>query len=203
MFTVATPLAMAQYSEEMYDEKDQTNKKMHKVIEVDGFIGSIQITHDADKQTLKDQITVSLSDAASGLDVTSGGIGVAVNENDDKYFVWILKSFEKDSESGVTTVTTYVIDVADVTNTTTVTKDIEQPQKAVKNSNQISKKIDRLEEKISKSSGNVDFDDLRTTFLEKFQELRKAMQDGDSDRVSELREELKDIRSELGKMRTK
>lgn len=203
MFAVATPLAMAEDSEGMFDNKmGQKHKKMHKVIEVDGFVGSIQITEGADRQALKDQITVSLSEAASGLDVVGGHIGAVINESGDKYLVWTLKSIEKDSESGSVTVTIYVIDAADVTNTTTVTREVDQSERDEKRIDKISNKIDRLEEKISESSGDADIDAARDTFVEKLQELRQAIQDGDSERISELRDELKDLRSELGNMRT-
>ena len=43
---------------------DHKNHKMYRVVDVDGFVGSIQITEDADRQSLKDQVTVSLSEAA-------------------------------------------------------------------------------------------------------------------------------------------
>lgn len=203
MFAVATPLAMAESSEGMFDNKmGQKHKKMHKVIEVDGFVGLIQITEGVDRQALKDQITVSLSDAASGLDVLGGHIGAVINENGDKYLVWTLKSVEKDSESGIATVTIYVIDAANVTNTATVTREIDQSERDGKSIDRISNIIDRLEVKISESSGNADIDAARSTFVEKLQELRQAIQDGDSEKISELREELKNLRSELGNMRT-
>ena len=200
MFSFASPLAMAEYGEGMHDKNmGQKHKKMHKVVEVEGFIGSIQITEDADKQSLKDQVSVSLSEAASGLDVMGGHIGVAVNENDDKYVAWILKSVEKDSESTVATVTIHVIDAGDVTNTSTITKEVDFAEKKVE---KISKKIDKLEERFSESSGDAEIDAARDTFVEKLQELRQAIQDGDSERVSELREELKDLRSELGNIKS-
>ena len=200
MFTFATPLAMAEYGEGMSDNSmGQKNKKMHKVIEVEGFVGSIVITEDDDRASLKDQITVSLSEAASGLDVMGGHIRVAVNENGDKFLVWALKSMERDAESQTTTVTIYVIDAGDVTNTTTVTKEIDLFEKQA---DRLDNKIDRLEDRFSESSGDTDIDTARTAFLEKLQELRAALESGDSDRVSELRDELKDLRSELGNIRS-
>ncbi|WP_299290149.1 hypothetical protein [Nitrosopumilus sp.] len=200
MFSFASPLAMAEYSEGMYDKgMGQKHKKMHKVVEIEGFTGSIQVTEDADKQTLKDQVSVSLSEAASGLDVMGGHIGVAVNENDDKFVAWILKSVEKDSESTVATITIHVIDAGDATNTATITKEVDF---AEKKANKISDKIDRLEDRFSESSGDADVDAARATFVEKLQELRQAIEDGDSERVTELREELKDLRSELGNIKS-
>ena len=200
MFSFASPLAIAEPGEGMFDnDMGQKYKKMKKVIEVEGFIGSIQITEDADRQALKDQVTVSLSEAASGLDVMGGHIGVAKNENGDKYLVWILKSVEKDSESNTATVTIHVIDAADVTNTTTVIREVDHTEKRT---DRLTNKIDRLEEKLSESSGDAEIDAARATFVEKLQELRQAIQDGDSERASELRDELKDLRSELGSTRS-
>ena len=70
MFAFAPTLAMAEPGDDMHGKwTGQKNHKMHKVIEVEGFIGSIQITEDVDRQTLRDQISVSLSEAADGLDV--------------------------------------------------------------------------------------------------------------------------------------
>ena len=70
MFTFASPLAMAESGEDMHGKwMGQKQHKMYKVVEVEGFVGSIQITEGSDKQVLKDQVTVSLSEAADGLDV--------------------------------------------------------------------------------------------------------------------------------------
>ena len=96
---------------------------MHKVVKVEGFEGSIQISEDSDKQALKDQVTVSLSDAAKGLDIMGGHIGVAINENGYKSLAWILMSIERDSDSETTTATIYVVDVGDADNTIIITKD--------------------------------------------------------------------------------
>jgi len=101
--------------------------KSHKgnwAIQVEGFVGSIEITEDADRKTLKDKVTVSLSEASAGLDVQKAGLGVAVNENGDKYLVWKLVSVNKDSESG--TVTIIVVDAGDQDNTTSITKEFDK-----------------------------------------------------------------------------
>ena len=130
MFTFATPLALAEYSEGMHDKwSGQKNQKMHKVIEVEGFVGSIQITEDSDRQALRDQVSVSLSEAADGLDVLGGHIGVVTNENGDKYLVWTLKSIEKDSESETGIATIYVVDAGDVNNTATITKEFDRSER--------------------------------------------------------------------------
>ena len=71
-----------------------------------------------------------------------------------------------------------------------------------KKTDRLTNKIDRLEEKLSESSGDAEIDAARATFVEKLQELRQAIQDGDSERASELRDELKDLRSELGNIKS-
>jgi hypothetical protein len=205
MFTVATPLAMAEYSEGMHDKGwGQKQHKMNKVIEVEGFVGSIQITEDSDKQALKDQVTVSLSEAADGLDVMGGHIGVVTNEDGDKFLAWTLKSIQKDSESETATATIYVVDAGDADNTATVTKEFDRSNWDDKfnrdgdRSADITKKLERL----SQPTGDADIDAARTTFVEKLQELKAALESGDSERVSELREDLKDLRSELGNIKS-
>ncbi|MCH9657411.1 hypothetical protein K0U27_01730 [archaeon] len=125
MFTVATPLAMAEFGDGMHaKEMGQKHHKMHKVIEVDGFVGTIQIDGDSDRQSLKDQVSVSLSEAADGLDVMGGHIGVVVNEDGDKYLAWTLKSVQKDSESETANVTIHIVDAADSDNTAEVYKEV-------------------------------------------------------------------------------
>ena len=80
--------------------------KGHMKIQVDGFVGSIPIPEDIDRDSykdLKDQVTVSLSEAAQGLDVMKGSIGIAVNENSEKFVVWKLVSIDKDEDSETAT----------------------------------------------------------------------------------------------------
>jgi hypothetical protein len=201
---------MAEYSEGMHDKgmhdkgMGQKYQKMHKVIEVEGFVGSIQITEDVDRQALRDQVSVSLSEAADGLDVLGGHIGVAVNENGDKYLVWTLKSIEKDSESETATATIYVVDAANVDNITTITKEFDHSKMEGRFSHNSDKSanIDKKLERLSQPTGDGDVDAARATFVEKLQELKVVLESGDSERASELRDELKDLRSELGSIKS-
>jgi len=62
-------------------------------------------------------------------------------------------------------------------------------------------KIERLEERFSEPAGNEELDDLQTQFLEKIRELKEAHEEGDSDKVQELRKELKDLREQLIELR--
>ena len=67
-------------------------------------------------------------------------IGVAVNENGEKFLAWALISIERDSESETATATIYVVDAADVTNTTSITKEFDRSHKIEKRVDKISTK---------------------------------------------------------------
>ena len=204
MFAFASPIVMAELGDEMHSKwTGQKHHKMHKVVQVESFVGTIQITEDSDRQALKDQVTVSLSRAADGLDVMGGHIAIAVNENGDRYLTWALKSIEKDSESETVTATIYVVDAGDVNNTTTIIKEFDHSEKEGKFNHYKDKRADMAEklERLSQPTGDVDLDAGRAAFVEKLQELKTALENEDSDMVSELREEIKDLRSELGDTR--
>ena len=182
----------------MTKASDRNTTKFTKSSKSIVFVGSIQISEGLDKQALRDQVSVSLSEAADGLDVLGGHVGVAVNENGEKYLVWALKSVERDSDSEAVTATIYVVDAGDATNTTSMTKEFDRSHKIEKKIDKISNKIERL----SQSSGDADIDAARAAFVEKFQEIKEALESGDSERASELRDELKDLRSELGNIKS-
>jgi len=124
-FALAAPFVMASSG---YDKHGEYNKS-HWAVPVEGFVGSIQITEDVDKHALMDQVTVSLSEASKGLDVKKASLGIAVNENDDKFLVWKLVDFNMDAESDTITATIYIVDAGDVENTTSVTKEFDHSMK--------------------------------------------------------------------------
>ena len=204
MFVVATPYVAADEDDRQFAQ--QTGKK-HMPIQVEGFEGSIQITEESDRQEIKSQITVSLSEASAGLDVLKAHLGVVVNENDDKFLVWMLVNVEKDTESETAIATIYVVDAGDLLNTTTITKEIDHSERTrdgerSRSEDGMANKIERLEERFSEPTGNDELDDLQTQFLEKIQELKEAHEEGDSDKVQELRKELKDLREQLIELRS-
>ena len=56
---------------------------------------------------------------------------------------------------------------------------------------------EKSEQKLSKSTGSAEYDALTAQFAEKTQELRIANANGDSDKVAELQDELKDLRNQI------
>jgi hypothetical protein len=204
MFVVATPYVAADEDDSRFA---QQNGKRHMPIQADGFEGSIPITEDSDRQEIKSQKTVSLSEASAGIDVHKAHLGVVVNENDDKFLVWILANVEKDSESETAIATIFVVDAGDLSNTATITKEIDLSEKTrdgkrTRDGDGMAKKIERLEERFSEPTGNEELDELQTQFFEKIQELKDAHEEGDSDKVQELRKELKELREQLIELRS-
>ncbi len=55
----------------------------------------------------------------------------------------------------------------------------------------------KSEQKLSKSTGSAEYDALSAQFAEKTMELRIANANGDSDKVAELQDELKDFRNQI------
>ncbi len=53
------------------------------------------------------------------------------------------------------------------------------------------------EQKLSKSTGGVEYDALSAQLAEKFQQLSIANANGDYDKVAELQDELKDLRNQI------
>ena len=131
MFVAATPYVLAEPGERYAANGYDGAKNMHKKqpLQVEGFVGSISVTEDSDKASLREQVTVSLSEASSGLDVQKAKLGVVINENDDSYFVWKLVNIERDLESETVTITVYVVDAINADNTTTVVQEIDYTMK--------------------------------------------------------------------------
>ncbi len=126
-FVVATPLVMAESSYGMHSYDSAKSHKGHWAIPVEGFVGSIQITEDDNRETIKDQVTVSLSEAAANYpDVKKAKLGIAVNEDGDKFLVWKLVEFNKDSDSETAMMTIYIVDAGNADNIKKVTKEFDK-----------------------------------------------------------------------------
>jgi hypothetical protein len=121
VIVAAVPHVMADQEGKMW----KMGKFKHHAVQVDGFIGSIPITKDTDRSTIKDKVTVSLSEASQGLDVHMAKLGKVENENGEKFLAWTLVSIDKDSESDTVTFTIHVVDAGDASNTAQVTKSLD------------------------------------------------------------------------------
>ena len=114
--------------------KDGANHgKGQMITQVEGFVGSIPVPEDMDREShkaLKEQVTVSLSEAAQGLDVKKGSIGIAVNENGDKFVVWKLVSVDKTDDSETMSATIHIVDAGNADNTIQVEKAFDHSMKS-------------------------------------------------------------------------
>ena len=191
MFAFAPSIAMAEPGE----WSGQNKQKMHKIVEIDGFVGSIQVTEDTDKRTLRDQITVTKRDIAVGSDVDNIRIGFAVNEDGAKFLVWILTSINENSE----TVTIHVIDAGDSSNTATITKvlDASTQGNSKNNGAKRASMLEKIIQRLSEPTGNAEIDALRVAAVDILQQMQAALEGGDSEQFAELRQEFKDLKSEL------
>lgn len=124
MFVVATPYVLA---ESDGDKAWKMGAKFHKyhTIQVDGFVGSIPITEDTDRASLKEQVTVSLSEAAQGLDAHMAKLGKVTNENGDKFLAWTIFSMDKNADSDTVTITIHVVDAGNAENKAQITKEFD------------------------------------------------------------------------------
>jgi len=106
MFAVATPFVMADYG----DGYAKYHKKHWTVQVSNDFVGNIPITEDSTHQSLKDQITITLSEAALKYpDAKKAKLGIAVNDN-GKYVVWKVIEMTMDSETNTKSMMIHVID---------------------------------------------------------------------------------------------
>lgn len=198
VIALAMPHAMA----EMGGDQINHYKKHHTQVEVTDFVGAIQITEDANRQDLKEQVTVTLSEAASPYpDAKKAKLGVAINEDGDKFLVWLVIERDYDNETNTGTKYIHVIDAADSSNTTTVTKEIDNTVRIQKKIDRLDQRIDRITEKLATPSDNAERDTLKSQFLDILTQLRDAIANGDKDTAKDLRGELIDLRVQLKGMR--
>ncbi len=122
MFAVATPFVMAEYGDGY-----ATYHKKHWTVQVsNAFEGSIEITEDSTHESLKKQVTITLSEAASKYpDAKKAKLGIAVNEN-GKYVVWKVIEMTMDSETNTKSKTIHVIDAGAATIDSAATEDVQK-----------------------------------------------------------------------------
>lgn len=225
-----------EYKKHSEDKMRHDSKKHHHMtIKVEGFTGAIPIPEMTEETNmkavhddLKSQVTVKFSEAAvlaeeAGLDIMKGSIGMAVNEDGNKFVVWMLAEMNMESESDNMSTTVFVVDAADTTNTAQVTKEYDHSEMMVEGKDkryshdkqhegnyeetlsdpeQIENKIAKIEEKLSEGgTGNMAKDDLKSQFLDVLKQLQNAIADGDDAQADSLREQLNDLRNQMTEMK--
>ena len=157
---------------------------------VEGFTGAIQVPDDINRdvmKNLKDQISVSLVDAAttaqnSGVtDVVKANIGIIQNENGDKFVAWILSGITVEDEN--VTRTLFVVDAGNSGNTAQVENQFDPTM---------------IKEKFSEHhpfKGNfANLDEATKAEIQSaFQNLRDAKQSGDQQQLDQAKQALKSL----------
>ncbi|NND86382.1 MAG: hypothetical protein HKM23_03435 [Nitrosopumilus sp.] len=219
MFVAIAPNVIAESGDNSYDY-DKKAHKGHKTVMVEGFVGSIAVpdmSEVEDKKAvyeeLKSRVTVKLSDAAvvaenAGLAITKGKMAKVVNENGEKFVVWKLIEKNKDSNSETVTKTIFVVDAADVTNTSIVTKEYDHSMKNERHSGkdykntlsdpqEIESKIAKIEQKINDGTLSSEQAESKVQFLYLLRQLQSAISEGNDVQVDSIREQLQELRNQM------
>ena len=189
-FVMAAPYVMAEGD---FGDHPNWGLKHHRgpfALTVEGFTGTIQIPEDADREAmkgLKDQISVSLSDAATAAeqagvsDVVKANIGMVQNENGDKFVAWILGGVTIEDESITRNI--FVVDAGDSTNTSQVENQFDPTM---------------IKERFAEHHpfkthlGDLD-DDTKAELQSVFQNLRDAKQSGDQEKIDQAKQALRSL----------
>ena len=73
--------------------------------------------------------------------------------------------------------------------------------KTEKRLEKLDNRIEKFEQRADQSSGNDELDALKEQFISKLTELREALANGSTELIPELKDELKDLRSQINQMR--
>ncbi|WP_179372314.1 hypothetical protein [Nitrosopumilus ureiphilus] len=214
-----TPFVMAEEDGEYTNEKHAKwggekhfKKGNHgkKAILVEGFTGSIQVPEEMTREThseLKDQVTVSLSQAVSvaednGVtDAMKASIGIVKDAEGNKYVVWTITSIDKDTESETITKNIFVVDAGDAVNFTTITKSFDHSEMKERMHGDKTAKFEKFQQKFSEPTGDAEVDAARAQFLDLMQQLRDAYENGDTETAQSIKDQLHELKSSFLNMR--
>ncbi len=109
-FVVATPFVMAESGYGMHSYDGAKSHKGHWAISIGEKTGTVPITDEDTRESLKNQ-AISLSEAAEDYpDITKARLGKAVNDDGNYFLIWKLVSVDHDAESYTKILTIYVLD---------------------------------------------------------------------------------------------
>lgn len=189
-FVVAAPYVMAEGD---FGDHPNWGMKHHRgpfALTVEGFTGTIQIPDDVDREAmknLKDQISVSLVDAATTAenagvsDVVKANIGMVQNENGDKFVAWILGGITVEDENVTRNI--FVVDAGDSGNTAQVENQFDPT---------MIKERFADHHPFKANFGDLD-DETKAEVQSALQNLRDAKQSGDQDQIDQAKQTLKSL----------
>ncbi|WP_428324613.1 hypothetical protein [Nitrosopumilus sp.] len=196
---IAEGVDYAKYSDDKYHKKGHG----HKAILVEGFTGSVVIPKEMTKEIfgdLKEQITVTLGQAVSvaesnGVtDAIKAKVGITKDGEGNKYVVWKIISVDIDVESQIKTKNIFIVDAGDNTNFTSISKTIDHSKMK---GDKIDRKIEKFQHKFSEPTGDSDVDNARSQFLDLLQQLRDAYENGDTEIVQSIKDQLQELKDDM------
>lgn len=166
------------------------------VITIENFTGSVAIPQDITKDTrdsLKDQVTVTLAQAvnvasSNGFDGMRASLGVVDDGAGNKYLVWTIISIDKDAETGAVTCNVFVVDAGDATNFAQTTQTFDHPMKGDGHGPNA--------QGFQKFTDNLD-PETKAKFQDLMDQLRQAHQNGDTETVKNLKDQLHQLMQSL------
>lgn len=192
----ATPYVIAEEGDSTHAKWGAKDHKMHHSIAVEGFVGAIPLPEEFSKEAmigLKDQVTVTLSQALSAAEAAEGfnaddimkaGIGIVKGQDDQKFVAWTLASMNMDVDAQTATATIFVVDAGNKDNTATVQKEFDPTMK------------DRHMGKYSMHD-KANFQDLdedtKAELKSAFQSLKDARASGDQAQIDTAKANLKSL----------
>ena len=177
-----------------------------RAITVDGFVGSIQIPETVDNtthDTLKSQVTVSLSQAVSiaenngFVDAMRANMGIVKDSDGNKYLAWTVSSITKDATTNAVTENIFVVDAGNEANFASTTKTFDHSKWSEKMSGDNTARFEQFKQKFSEPTGNADVDAARAQFLDLKQQLHDAIKNGDTATAQDIKKQLQELRPSL------
>lgn len=167
------------------------------VMMIEGFEGAVPLPDDMSGDTiLREHVTVSLAEAATGRDVIQGGIDIVANERGDMFLVWYLVPADESSML-------YIVDAGDIDNTVHLARDFGMYDDATSvpeggERAMVEAMAALVEEELSVLTGDAEIDAARAEYLTVFKEVREAYDNGNYDRVYELGRQLDRLSEHIG-----
>lgn len=183
----------------------------HMAIMVEGFEGSVPAPDRMDIESYdraRAMATVTLSEAASGLDVVRGELGIVSNEDGERFLAWSLLSMEKEDGSDTVTATVHIVDAGDASNTAVMTHEFDASYHArhgdhgndgswLYDPEAIEAKIQKMERWINEGTGESEADAVMVQVIYNLRQLQAAIADGDGELADSLRERLSELREQM------
>lgn len=192
-FVVATPYVMAEsgYGMHAYHDGAKSHKGHWAVQVSNDFVGNIPITEDSTHESLKEQVTITLSEAASKYpDAKKAKLGIAKNDN-GRYVVWKVIEMKIVPDSQTKSILIHVIDAGAESIDVAATEDIQKEFDGTNNHDKWTH-FKEMKEKFA----NMTPEEREAKFAQ-FKEMKEAFASLSEDDQSALKSHFKDMKGQF------